>query len=79
MKNNKKIKFAVAGGTRNGEQLSAIYQNNRNRGANNDEGCAYPCLNGGTCSKGRCICRVGYVGEYCNERKCTLSAFFLLL
>ncbi|CAB3384639.1 Hypothetical predicted protein [Cloeon dipterum] len=54
-------------GTRNGEQLSIDYQNRRRE---NGDGCAYPCLNGGTCVKGRCVCRLGYVGEYCGEPVC---------
>lgn len=31
--------------------------------------CRAPCLNNGSCVNGRCVCRPGYQGEFCAERK----------
>jgi hypothetical protein len=31
--------------------------------------CQAACLNGGTCSGSKCVCRPGYQGEFCGERK----------
>lgn len=31
--------------------------------------CKYPCLNGGSCQGSVCVCRQGYNGENCAERK----------
>lgn len=33
--------------------------------------CKYPCLNGGTCQGSVCVCRQGYSGENCADRKIT--------
>jgi len=30
--------------------------------------CRATCLNGGTCSEGKCICRTGYSGEFCQVK-----------
>lgn len=34
--------------------------------------CLAACLNGGTCSGSKCVCRPGYQGEFCGERKCII-------
>jgi hypothetical protein len=30
--------------------------------------CQAACLNGGSCSGSKCVCRTGYQGEFCGER-----------
>ena len=30
--------------------------------------CQAACLNGGSCSGSKCVCRQGYQGEFCGER-----------
>nr|CAD7439562.1 unnamed protein product [Timema bartmani] len=32
--------------------------------------CQPPCLNRGTCTDGRCVCRTGFQGEFCGEPIC---------
>ncbi|XP_066993764.2 fibrillin-2 [Anabrus simplex] len=32
--------------------------------------CAAACLNGGSCSGSRCVCKLGYQGEFCAEPVC---------
>ena len=41
--------------------------------------CQAMCLNGGTCFGDKCVCRSGYKGDFCNERKISLSLFCCLL
>lgn len=31
--------------------------------------CRAPCLNNASCVNGKCVCRPGYQGEFCAERK----------
>ncbi|EDO44199.1 predicted protein [Nematostella vectensis] len=32
--------------------------------------CLYPCMNGGSCINGKCVCAVGFTGNTCEERLC---------
>ncbi|KAB0800679.1 hypothetical protein PPYR_06418 [Photinus pyralis] len=36
----------------------------------NGTSCRFMCMNGGTCTEGKCVCAPGYTGEYCNEPIC---------
>ena len=29
--------------------------------------CVVPCMHGGTCTNGSCVCPTGFVGEACHE------------
>ncbi len=31
--------------------------------------CPFPCLNGGSCVDNKCVCKAGFTGDYCSERK----------
>lgn len=47
-------------------------------GGGSGAACQISCLNGGTCINNKCICRVGYQGEYCGERNKILCAIKLV-
>jgi hypothetical protein len=41
--------------------------------------CQAACLNGGSCSGSKCVCRPGYQGEFCGERKFLVSLLSLII
>lgn len=38
--------------------------------------CRNICENGGVCHKGTCVCKEGYIGDYCETRTCNKNFLY---
>ncbi|CAH1374115.1 unnamed protein product [Tenebrio molitor] len=53
----------------NGQQSTTCSRSMSRTGADG-KSCRAICMNGGTCTDGKCVCTAGYTGEFCTEPIC---------